>query len=479
MVGVPKIIRCDNCRRRKKKCDIKTPACTACVQSGRKCPGYSKPWKFVDENPTLILQYQKKKYLLEESDLDADAAIDANKALIPTVSSDLFGDQPMIVRGLILWPLISVQDHHAANLVELLENPRSQGVFPLTAHGSFYHLIPGRLGQNDALDSAIACLCGIYRDLLAGNRQTTAKTMRQYSKSLRGLRLYLDDPDRCFQSETICAAIVLQLCELMTNSENGQWNQLSHGTKALIQNSDVRRFQHPFERGMLESQRAFFILQAMRLRQPCFLAESPWRDLLQQPEGPSIPETTGLALRSRLCDWLVDIPLLLQEASTVLHNTSKSKSTSKSKDQYKEDPENTEINEILHRVISMRDQIETWYQNNIIPIIQSPAPDGVAPLRPCAEYPHLLFGVLDCVVNTTLIVLEDLIDVFPDVSGVSGVSQGIRSMEGKRVVLGRRQRTILNGLEYVKRVSPLAAKPLEVGMNRLQAFNPRHFNPTE
>lgn len=87
-------------------------------------------------------------------------------------------------------------------------------VFPLSSHGGFYQYIPGRLGRNVALDSAVACLCTVYADLLASEGTISKDSWRKYAQSLEALRLCLDDPGRCFQSETICASIVLQLCEV-------------------------------------------------------------------------------------------------------------------------------------------------------------------------------------------------------------------------------------------------------------------------
>jgi len=47
--------------------------------------------------------------------------------------------------------------------------------------------------------------------------------------------------------------------QLLTNANNGRWNQLSKGSKLLIQECGPARFTSPFERIMLESQRAFFV----------------------------------------------------------------------------------------------------------------------------------------------------------------------------------------------------------------------------
>jgi hypothetical protein len=45
----------------------------------------------------------------------------------------------------------------------------------------------------------------------------------------------------------------------MSNADNGRWNHLCQGSKLLIQERGPESFVTPFERAMLESQRAFFV----------------------------------------------------------------------------------------------------------------------------------------------------------------------------------------------------------------------------
>ncbi|KJK64727.1 GAL4-like ZnII2Cys6 or C6 zinc binuclear cluster DNA-binding domain protein [Aspergillus parasiticus SU-1] len=448
MVGVPRSIGCETCRKRKKKCDNRAPACTACVASGRICPGYQKKYKFINENASLLAHYRKKKYLLEEIGADLDETVALSR------SSGNHNYSTIRSYEWISWPLISSQDHDGANLVYILQDSTSQMVFPLSSHGGFYQYIPGRLGRNLALDSAVACLCTVYADLLAADGTISKDAWRKYAQSLEALRLCLDDPGRCFQSETICASIVLQLCELLTNADNGRWNQLSHGTKALIQNCDIGRFRQPFERTMLESQRAFFIVQDMNLRQPCFLAQSPWREFLRETEETALtPASRACVLRSKLCDWLVDVPVLLEEVSGTLHSGHCG----------------MKLERLVKRAMVIHDQIEGWYLAEVVPAVPyvQQRGDNGAPLRPSAEYSQPLMGVLDCVTNSTLITLEDAIST--SVSLLSE-SDGFHKPIDFSITISKRQQTINNALEYVRGYSLVAAKPLEFGLHQLRSL---------
>jgi len=109
----------------------------------------------------------------------------------------------------------------------MLNDPKSQALFPLKSHGDFYDFIPSRLGRNLALDDTISCLCGIYADTLTNNPTTSEIAIRRYAKSLSSLRTCLEEPQLRTESETICASIVLQLCEV---SSLGGYRSLAVGT---------------------------------------------------------------------------------------------------------------------------------------------------------------------------------------------------------------------------------------------------------
>ncbi|EHK97162.1 putative Uncharacterized transcriptional regulatory protein [Glarea lozoyensis 74030] len=68
MVGVITSSRCDHCRKRKKKCDEKRPACTRCIQAGLICSGFITRWKFVDEAARVAGQYVGRQFVFDTVD---------------------------------------------------------------------------------------------------------------------------------------------------------------------------------------------------------------------------------------------------------------------------------------------------------------------------------------------------------------------------------------------------------------------------
>lgn len=143
--------------------------------------------------------------------------------------------------------------------------------------------MPARLGHNAALDAAVSCLCLIYFERTPATAYSMHKDIYQsYAKALGSLRGCLEEGnERQMEAETLCASIILQMCEvsfppsnhilrssanrihvppqLVVNIDTGKWSQLASGTRHLIQVRGVGRYQSAFEYAMLESQLIFVV----------------------------------------------------------------------------------------------------------------------------------------------------------------------------------------------------------------------------
>lgn len=95
----------------------------------------------------------------------------------------------------------------------VLTDPKCQSVFSPQAVGGFFLFIPSHLGRNAALDTAIPCLYSIYGDLLA-SRKDSRETTLKYIACLETLRACVKDPVLRVQSETLCASLIVQICEV-------------------------------------------------------------------------------------------------------------------------------------------------------------------------------------------------------------------------------------------------------------------------
>ena len=98
-------------------------------------------------------------------------------------------------------------------LVYCLDSKVKGELIPLRVVGSFFQFIPARIGRNAALDDAVSCLCAIYRGNSATPYSMHKEACKSYVKALSLLRACLNNDAVQTEAETLCASVVLQICE--------------------------------------------------------------------------------------------------------------------------------------------------------------------------------------------------------------------------------------------------------------------------
>lgn len=88
------------------------------------------------------------------------------------------------------------------------------------AFGTFLEDIPRRLGSNEALDHAVDAVTTAHAGFCTG-RSVSAETLAKYSYALKTLRVYLDHPVQASASSTLCAVMILLVCQTFIGN-NGQ-----------------------------------------------------------------------------------------------------------------------------------------------------------------------------------------------------------------------------------------------------------------
>ena len=105
-------------------------------------------------------------------------------------------------------------DHLRSALIYCLDSKVKGPLIPLRLIGSFFDFIPARLGQNAALDNAVSCVCTIYQSTSSTPYHFNKDTCQSYVKSLSALRECLGHETLRMEPETLCASILLQICEV-------------------------------------------------------------------------------------------------------------------------------------------------------------------------------------------------------------------------------------------------------------------------
>ncbi|KAK0109659.1 hypothetical protein ONS95_002340 [Cadophora gregata] len=417
MVGVPTSHRCDTCKTRKKKCDERKPQCTPCIRSGWKCPGYHRRWKFVDEIPQLEEHYAENKYVM-----------DVLNAKDSELTLDTLRTTPSVPRYFDPKPL-------GSEFIYSLNSNVAGMLFPLQLAGSFFHFIPARLGRNVALDDAIQCICSIYSKALPAPHETSKGTYQSYARAIASLRACLDDPVLQMESETLCASIILQFCELVVNVDRGEWSQLLLGTICLLQLRGIQRYDNEYDHAMLESQVGFIFGHSLRFRDSSFMSSPEWRALLfHNLTWPfQIQQPKSLKARTRLIGILVDLPILIGSASA--------ESTSF-------DPQlDKRIDVLIARFCQVSLEIRSWLEFEAEPFLTVTSSCQNTDL---IQYPDLTSAINDCVSHKALLMIEKALRILIETRGTDiTLTLGAKDLSTPSSLFRKNANSLLNPLTLV------------------------------
>ena len=253
-------------------------------------------WKFVDEAPRLAAHYSRRRYVyddidqsLQEESTSLDGAVEVWKISHSThVSKNSTNEQ----RAALEVPRYLESNPLGSSLVYCLESKVNGALIPLWLVGSFFQFVPARMGRSVALDDAVSCLCGIYSSPYSFH----ASIYKGYAKALSSLRGCLSDDSLRMNSETLCASILLQMCEvsfvhliihqvkmranttdpvkLVVSADRGQWSHLAHGTTVLLRSRGVHQYTSAFDHSMLESQLSVIVCSTCAIRILLWCAQS-------------------------------------------------------------------------------------------------------------------------------------------------------------------------------------------------------------
>lgn len=230
MPGGPTGRGCDVCRKQKKKviyhiapllpnpiqadrsltsqCDASgTTSCTRCRRWGVPCIGFGQQrYKFQDEG---------RKFVRHHSNTDT---------IKPTSSKALRSNNPQQQQHLInvytsqsrAVPRVpySNLDRLTHALVDTMDPSLDISILLDSNLCGFLNLIPSRLGTNDSLDAATDALVTAYTRYRSGHRVADSTVLVKHSRALNTLSKCLNDPVKAHSSETLCAVMLLQTCEV-------------------------------------------------------------------------------------------------------------------------------------------------------------------------------------------------------------------------------------------------------------------------
>jgi hypothetical protein len=134
----------------------------------------------------------------------------------------------------------------------------------------------------NALVWAASTLCTVNRGKRDNDSQQADLGRAMYIRGIRTLIQLIQNPRTVKSDQTLGAAVLLGICEMIDGSFEQSWLAHSSGIAALFQHRGPEAHRDGVGRTLLISFRAFLVADSLLRGKPCFLAEPAWRAVIIQ-----------------------------------------------------------------------------------------------------------------------------------------------------------------------------------------------------
>ncbi|RAO68997.1 uncharacterized protein BHQ10_005009 [Talaromyces amestolkiae] len=292
MPGVPSGKACEGCRKLKKKCDEKTPSCSRCIRLGLECVGSGQQrYKFQSQQAFVVARTKKTN--------------SQTKALSTTSQPNPFCNEADMVASFLRLPPSSKTTILTSQYVQAIQLTTNLKYNLAWAYGFFMFEIPRRMNENEALDTAVNALICSHSNFCA-RQAVSAETLSSYSRALRSLRHCLDDPGKASQTETLCAVMLLLICQNLNGAEGQRWSGHCEGAAKILKARSFRKPRDGFEAQLLLSLRGSVLFEGL-FNENIELDPQDWISLVGSDLDQDLPE-------GKLMRYLANVPSILRRA---------------------------------------------------------------------------------------------------------------------------------------------------------------------
>ncbi|TVY80299.1 hypothetical protein LSUE1_G003918 [Lachnellula suecica] len=272
MPGVPSSRGCEACRKQKKKCDQVKPLCGRCLRLNIACVGSGfRRYKFKEDHRFTSVQI-----------------------------STMPGNGKSLLTSALVGKLKASDDLR----------------YHLTwAYGGFMEDIPKRIGTNEALDTAVEALVSSHASLgshRSGGSLALSEGLMKYSRALKTLRFYLDDFEKARTAETLCAVMLLLICQSFLGTYRNRWSSHGEGAARILKARAYYNRHDDFECKLILSLRGPVLFEAICNTRISFSPEE-WTDLIESELDGTTSEGLMMSCLARVPDLLLHGRIALQE----------------------------------------------------------------------------------------------------------------------------------------------------------------------
>ncbi|KAJ5550122.1 transcriptional regulator family: Fungal Specific TF [Penicillium sp. DV-2018c] len=291
MPGVPSGRACDACRKQKKKCDEKQPACGRCLRLKVNCVGSGQ-----------------RRYMFKQEPLSSKSHQSSQTILIATPTSNK--------REI---SVLNIPPACPATYMTLLTNSfvaiikRSTDLrFNLWwSFGIFLEEVPRRLGSNEALDRAVDAVTTAHADFCT-HHPVSVQALSKYSLALKTLRFYLQDPFQARDPNTLCAVMILLICQTFIRNDGQTISGHAQGAASILHARKNLGPRDDFERKLFLSLRGSVLFEGL-YNDAIDLSTEEWEALVDNDYDHNLPE--GQILRC-----LARAPVLLKRGRQAIRD---------------------------------------------------------------------------------------------------------------------------------------------------------------
>ncbi|KAL3479214.1 hypothetical protein BJX99DRAFT_255743 [Aspergillus californicus] len=360
---------CDECRRRRKKCDLNKPECLGCCKAGIKCSGQKEPRTFINRNAANLTQQTDKKalvYALQNrsksksiADFESSSSSDdsPSRRTMPSLPSDIISiDLPGHLTFLAL-----IEDFKPVSRGGIFSGDRISRDDPMYSSAALCirALLPLTSLRIDSLNLSIFSLLASYMGNLKNDSKLAQLAQSSYTSALKESRPHIQKvignsqpaAQKANLELILLLAIAFLAFEFVNENEYSEEALLAHigGVLSILELYGPCNFSSPQMRQAFSGFRGIFLSVRLSKPVPTFLADSDWIRL---------PFLNIRKTRMELLhDIALQIPWLFYQTDRWIENYASNDSNRRSK-------QNLETAfSLLNEYRTVFDQMEEW-QNN-------------------------------------------------------------------------------------------------------------------
>ncbi|KAL4863946.1 hypothetical protein BDV12DRAFT_20545 [Aspergillus spectabilis] len=254
---------CQTCRERKLGCDGKSPECSQCMFSGRRCDGYSTEWTFIHDTRSKPRKRGKEG---KRPRMSQDNGHEIKSLPCPTevvMRSDDF--VTLIVRSYM-------PESELEYISDSSDTSRSR------ICGSWVETLPELLQETSNCSVLYPAANALAMAIGSPSSQTTGSVActQTYSTAIQALQKGFLAPDSLCPAQLMASVMCLGLVEVMFPDSSLGLAAHFNGIEQLFQANGPEKYSSGVLHKLFVGFRPLLILQALQTRRSTFLAGESW-----------------------------------------------------------------------------------------------------------------------------------------------------------------------------------------------------------